>query len=224
MNKKNLLILYILFILLLFLTNFKSYNNIKYNIPIKKSFTLNKIIIVGDSRMELINKSSVVNIPDFVFIDAKGGAKIDWLKSIGIPVLNENIKDNKYHYHIVFNLGVNDLNRFIDIDLRVKEYYKLYRNIYMMNKNKNISYYFLSVNPVDENTIYNYWPSNIRTNNKIEYFNNKMIELDSKDRFMTYCDSYNTLNFKLYDGLHFEEETNKLILKYIIRSCVNLNF
>ena len=35
-----------------------------------------------------------------------------------------------------------------------------------------------------------------------------------------YCDSYNTLDFKTDDGLHYTRDTNKDIINYIANKCV----
>ena len=227
-NKKSISLIIIICLLLIISLFYENYNfesklqNYNYNntsIPL-----MNKIIIIGDSRMELINnKREKLKIPDSVVFIARSGAKINWLYDSGIPELYKIINNKKkYNYHIVFNLGVNDLDDDVSISDLASKYYKIYKQI--ITNNNDISFYFLSVNPVDENRIYKYFSRyNGRTNKKIEEFNNYFINKLKKEKLnnINYCDSYNNLNFYLPDGLHYD--TNINIMQYIINNCVNTN-
>lgn len=225
------LFVFIIFFILICISNQKN-NVIKYkfnltNINLKP---LNYIVVVGDSRMEFIeNNRNNLNIPNSLFIDAKSGARINWLIDTGLPTLY-NIINNRLdnvQYHVIFNLGVNDINDIndinydIDINKRAEEYFKIYRNL--INIYKDIKFYILSVNPVDESRIYIKFPYNKRTNNKIEQFNNYFIGKLNSENFdnVEYCDSYNNLTFNLPDGLHFDDYTDQKIIDYIINGCVD---
>lgn len=226
--KKYLFILIFYLFLISIITN-----NINKLIPKTKELEeektvleINKIIIIGDSRMELINnKKQVLNIPNSIVFIAKSGAKISWLYEIGLQKLYETIEHRKkYKYHVVFNLGVNDLDDDVNIVNLANEYYKVYNRI--IRDNRDISFYLLSVNPVDENRIYtNFSMHNKRTNDKIEKFNNYLMNFINKDKLknVKYCDSYNELEFYLPDGLHYDTQTDKKIIKYIIEKCVKIS-
>lgn len=176
------------------------------------------IIIVGDSRMELLEKRrNNINIPYYVEFDARSGADINWFKEVGIPKLYNMLDDKNNTYKVVFNLGVNDLDENIDIKKRVYEYYKIYKNI-MLN-NKTVKFYYLTVNPIDDDIINTIWKSNIRTNKKIEKFNNYM-KYYIKNTNMLYCNSYKEIKFNLPDGLHYDYNTDILILDYVLNKCV----
>lgn len=199
-------------------------DNYKYKI-IDNSllYDLNKIVIVGDSRMWLIDVSrDKLNIPSNIIFDAESGARIDWLHNKGIYKLEEIIKNmnSNYKYSVIFNLGVNDLDSDSDVEEIAREYFDTYKKIIV--NNKNISFYFLSVNPIDDVTIYEKFSKyNKRTNKKIEKFNNYFNHRLKKEDLSNakYCDSYNNLKFVLPDGLHYDLDTDKRIINYIIRNC-----
>ena len=226
--KKSLIILMFCLIFIPLIINHINKSELKKEeiINNKSIYDLNKIIIIGDSRMELINnKRYELTIPNSIIFIAKSGAKISWLYETGLPQLYKVInQDEKYKYHVVFNLGVNDLNSDIDIKNLAKEYYNAYKSA--IRNYKDVSFYFLSVNPVDENRIYTHFnPNNKRTNKKIKELNNYFINFINKDNLknVKYCDSYNNLKFYLPDGLHYDTETDKKIIKYIIKECVEIN-
>lgn len=187
---------------------------------------INKIIIIGDSRMDLINsKREKLNIPSSIDFIAKSGARIDWLYNTGFPELKKKLKDsNKYKYHIVFNLGVNDLNSDTSATKLARNYYTIYKKI--IEQNNNVSFYFLSVNPIDEDRIFKYFsPYNKRSNERIEEFNKYFISKLNELKLynVQYCDSYNNLNFYLPDGLHYDTKTDEKIINFIINNCVKIN-
>ena len=176
------------------------------------------IVIVGDSRMELLERRrNEISIPYYVEFNAKSGADINWFIEKGIPNLYKILKNKKHKYKVIFNLGVNDLNDNINIKNRTYEYYKLYKNIKM--NNKDTKFYYLTVNPIDDNNINIKWKKNIRTNKKIEKFNKYMKSYMEKTN-ITYCDSYSNIEFNLPDALHFDKETDILILDYILNKCI----
>jgi len=230
MNFKNKLIILIVFVFSCFIIFISMYNYIfdnkiyyDLNSTYKKSILNNtKVIVVGDSRMQQINNTkNKLNIPLNFEFDSKGGAIIKWLYDIVINELNKYINDNRYNYIVVFNLGVNDLNCDIDPKILAKKYFNTYKKI--INNNKDIKFYFLSVNPIVEKVINHHDPKQKRTNKKIEEFNKYFINKinDKNINNFNYCDSYNNLKFNLPDGLHYDSNTNKNIINYIINNYIN---
>ena len=179
-----------------------------------------KLIIVGDSRMELIKKDKEINIPfNFKFV-AKSGMKIAWLKDKALDEVNDIIDNNKYNYDIVVNMGVNDLNddKYDGADI-ADEYFDIY--LKLAKDHPSINLYLLSVNPIDEKKINKYWTNN-RTTSEIRTFN-KTIQARLKEENMDnmfYCDSYHDLKFETNDGLHYTQNTNRKIIDYIANKCV----
>lgn len=179
-----------------------------------------KVIIVGDSRMELIEKDKEINIPfNFEFV-AKSGMKIAWLKDKALDEVNDIIDNNKYNYDIVVNMGVNDLNddKYDGADI-ANDYFDIY--LKLAKDHPSINLYLLSVNPIDEKKINKYWTNN-RTTSEIRTFN-KTIQARLKEENMDnmfYCDSYHDLKFETNDGLHYTQNTNRKIIDYIANKCV----
>ena len=229
MKFKNILVLtiFIIFILTLLYSFSLIINEKEYRIVTNTSIKLEikKIILVGDSRMDLMSKSrKELDIPNSVIFDAKNGVKIDWFYKTGISKLYDIVSNKKYKYYVVFNLGVNDLHYVEDVELRVQEYYKLYNNI--VKNNPNIDFYFLSVNPIIEDVLKeNFGYDDKKTNKKIDRFNKEMKNLidNSNLNNFKYCDSNNSLDFIIPDGIHYDLNTNKNILDFIINRCIKIN-
>ncbi len=185
--------------------------------------SLNKIIIIGDSRMDLLKDNKKVEIPSNVEFIAKSGAAISWLEDIALDKFYE-VMDNRnddYTYHVVVNLGVNDLNHTDNTRLIAKNYYNIYKELF--EEYPDVNFYLLSVNPVDDDIINKKIPNNIRSNAKVENLNSLMIEYMNEDSLsnVTYCDSYHNIDFETSDGLHYNTETDKKIIDYITNECVN---
>lgn len=188
-----------------------------------KNIAYNKVVIVGDSRMENISfNEDDLNIPINFIFDAKGRATIDWFKETGIVKLKDILenKDRNYHYHVVINMGVNDIQYAYDIKDRVKEYFLLYKNLYLTYS--EVDFYILSVNPVDDK-ILSKDKNSRRTNKRIEEFNGYVSDsvMNSDANNIYYCNSYDKIDFNLPDGLHYDDETNQKIIEYITNRCVN---
>ena len=223
--------IFLLTIITSFLILFVPFNLIKnerkYSIVFNNNIKLEikKIILVGDSRMELMYKSRKdLNIPRSIIFDAKSGARINWFISDGIPNLYKIINDKDYKYYVVFNLGVNDLHYVEDVESRAQEYYKLYNNI--INNNPNVNFYFLSVNPIIEDVLKeNFGHDDKKTNKKINTFNKEMKRLIGKNSLnnFKYCDSNNSLDFVIPDGIHYDLNTNRNILDFILNRCIKIN-
>ena len=189
-------------------------------VDMKEEKLFNKVIVVGDSRMSLIvDNKDLVKPFNFMFV-AKSGMKIDWLKDYALGQVKEILKNENYKYHIVVNMGVNDLN---DVEYKgddiSKKYFKLYKDLAKEYPEAKI--YLLSVNPIDDELI-NQKPYNNRTTEEILLFNKTTQDLLKRNGLdnMYYCDSYNQVNFKTDDGLHYRDETNREILDYIDNECV----
>ena len=197
-------------------------NKIKLNSQKITDITLNKVIIVGDSRMEFIEEAADdLNIPiNFSFI-AKSGATIDWFSNIALPELKTQLDnmDTNYTYHVVINMGVNDFNFLQNVNPRANEYFSYYQKLAFTYP--EVKFYMLSVNPVFDN-IYIYRPTNKRTNEKINTFNSTMNQLVHNSSFknMYTCDSNHSVDFDSPDGLHYDINTDQRILDYIANKCV----
>ena len=220
MNKKSFIlsILFILFFVLIITTENKS-NKLKIN----NIYNLNKVVIVGDSRMSLINEAKdSYNIPQNYIIVSKSGAQINWLEDYALNKVYRILKntDNNYKYNVVFNLGVNDIIHHSDSnpkELAIK-YFNMYLKV--INYFDDVDFYFLSINPLDDNNFPN-WKNN-KGNEKIKKLNIYMKDLikNSNKSNIYYCNSYGNINFKTLDGLHYTDQTNIDIINYIDKNCV----
>ena len=235
-NRKSLICIGVLFVSVFSILTVTAGENEKSTQVKKMSFlddnsngmiqdiSLNKVVIVGDSRMELItSKEDELDIPNNFIFDALSGARRKWLIDSGRPKLEKILdnKDNNYTYHVVFNLGVNDLNSSDNPKTLADKYFDIYKEIIF--EYSDVYFYFLSVNPIDEDVIEEKFSPNERTNDKIEVFNARMYEnmVDLNNKRVNYCDAYNRLKFGLPDGLHYDDETDQRIVDFIARDCIN---
>lgn len=181
----------------------------------------NRIMIIGDSRMALMEEDDdLVKPTNFDFV-AKSAMKYPWFHDEALPQAHKLLEKDDYdHYDIVVNMGVNDLNNDIDITKRADMYFKQYEKLAQYND--KVDLYILSVNPIFEKRLNETQPDNIRTNKKIEDFNKEIQTKlnDTSEKNMYYCDSYNKINFKSDDGIHYVRNVNKQIIKYIINDCI----
>ena len=189
-----------------------------------KDITYNRVILIGDSRMEnILKRKDYIDIPVNFKIIAKGGATIKWFKEEALPYLEELLdsKNSKYKYHVVINQGVNDLNL---NDKKSPEYHSsTYTEIYddLLNKYKDVDFYILSVNPIDEDVIDYYW-NQTRTEKDVVDFNKYTINwiYNTNHSNIKYCDSFNEMEFMMLDGLHYTKQTDIDILNYIVNRCL----
>ena len=199
--------------------------NIKNNKSnyIKKSiYSLNRIVIVGDSRMSLMNSSRYeLNIPSNYIFVAKSGAQIDWLEDYALHKTYKILKrkDSRYKYNVIFNLGVNDLIHYNEVDVKEKanDYFNMY--LKLINYFDDVDFYFLSVNPIDQK--FTKWEKADK-NNRIEKFNTYIRRRIKNSNLSNvyYCNTYNNVSFNTFDGLHYTDETNTKIINYIDRNCI----
>lgn len=231
--KYIIIIVFFVFLLFLFFRQNRSLddsfvkNKIPRSTPFEKKYVkdirFNKVIIIGDSRMQrLRDRKQSIDIPlNFIFI-AKGGAKIDWLEETACDDLYYYLDnaDKQYKYHVVVNMGVNDLEDNSSYDVFSKKYYKIFTRL--MNKYPNVTFYFMSVNPIIEKVLNKWQPWSFRTDKKIELFNdslNNKIMYDNYDNYY-YCDSYSNIDFSIPDGIHYDKVTDQKIVNYIVNNCL----
>lgn len=188
-----------------------------------QGFASNKVIVVGDSRIEyILDERNKYSLPvNFRYI-AKSGAGYSWFESVALSKLEQILKMSSTDetYHVVFNMGVNDLQYTGDYIKVSDDYYEEVKKLAI--RYPRFKFYYLSVNPIDDVKIFNHDPNNIRSNEKIEKFNQNINEKrkESGLRNFNYCDSYNEVEFKTPDGLHYNVETNQKIINYISNNCV----
>lgn len=218
-------------IIIIFNKNFLKKENIKFKEipdrtfrrePIKDIF-YNKVIIIGDSRMEFLNdRGDSIRIPsNFDFI-ALSGTTINWFENDALEKLNLKLKnmDKNYQYHVVINMGVNDLNDNVDAIKHADNYYLLFKKL--VSRYNNVNFYILSVNPINDKIINRFFRIQYRTTSKILSFNNELVFKIDKSHFnnLSYCDSYNNIDFGIPDGLHYDKATDQRIVDYIVNDCV----
>lgn len=182
----------------------------------------NKIIVVGDSRMEFINNDKTIKKPFNLEFVAKSSTHLDWFEDTAVKRIKKIINDD-FKYNVVINMGVNDLN-WLKKDYNEEDLAEDYFNAYeeLISEYSNVNFYLLSVNPLEEKIIKEKIPDNKRSNKSIKKYNSYLKEKikDSKLDNVAYCDSYNTLDFETIDGLHYNKKTNEVILNYIINDCI----
>ena len=201
----------------------KSIHNDKSSV---KSITYNKLIIIGDSRMEFLEKrGESIDIPTNSFFIALNGASFDWFNDTALDKLESKLDnlDSRYKYHVVLNMGVNDLQNEQKPSHYVNNYYEKYLDL--MKKYSNVNFYFLSVNPITESKLNKWQPWSYRTNERIEEFNYELNYKLKKQELSNYfyCDSYNNIEFGIPDGIHYDEETDQKIIDFISNKCIIYN-
>lgn len=204
------------------------YQNIYFKVENCLNKTLNnlkksKVIIVGDSRMEFIdNDKEIIKPFNFEFV-AKSGMRIDWFKNTALPKVRKILKDNEFNYYIIVNMGVNDLNSNYKGKEIAEDYFELYSKL--AKGYPDVDVYIMSVNPIWEDKLNKWEKPNKRTVKKIKLFNNTIQNelTESSLENIHYCDAYNTINFNSDDGLHYTQDTNKDIIKYIVSKCIDFN-
>ena len=92
--------------------------------------------------MEYIkDRGDSIDIPsNFNFI-ALSGTRINWFANDAMNELEKKLKnmDHRYKYHVVINMGVNDLNDLIPSENHAKEYFSLFYDLWD-SKNYKIQY------------------------------------------------------------------------------------
>lgn len=199
-------------------------NNTIENIPseITTYYPSDKILIIGDSRM--VGASKAVSL-DNVFFVAKNGATCNYFWEEAVPeaekILEQYPED---HFTIFLNLGINDLDK-LERETKQKELdnkticdANTYADYYRQLKEKwpTHNFFFLSVNPLDENVLKTgkYKNAIMSTNKKVEEFNEKVASKLSEKDFL-YCDTFHQLmdaGYESPDGLHYSDKTYQDII------------
>lgn len=175
-----------------------------------------KLVLIGDSRTVGMYSSYYEDEGNEIYIEdkndffwsAKVGAGYSWFKDTGLPAAEKELEDNT---DIVILMGVNDCQNVKAaasyatlINDKVDEWEKTY---------ENINVYYVSLNPISEDTIYS------TTNNNVETWNKKITQLLSED--VTYIDTYDivkdTVDYS-NDGLHYQSSTYKYIYKLVLNN------
>ncbi len=145
------------------------------------------VIWLGDSRTVGLQEA-VEDYSEDVFIGASGEG-YEWLSETGVPLLERAI-DEHPGWPVVCNMGVNDYEN-------ITNYLDLYENLCTLYP--DVVFYFLSVNPVDDER------SQSVSNENINWFN-EQIKAVYPD---TYIDSYSYLlgnQIETEDGVHYSSE------------------
>ncbi len=159
---------------------------------------ITKRIFLGDSRT--VGMKSAVNSSDDIWscLESQG---LKWMKETGFPNIKNKLSNGTA---LIILMGVNDL-------YNVSNYATYINDLYDQYSSKGVYFYFVSVNPVNNN--YLYLDSNIKN------FNQKIkSSLNSKIKYID-TNSYLVSNgFDTLDGLHYTNDTYKTIYNYIIKS------
>ena len=178
------------------------------------------VIIIGDSRFEhIVREKEAYIIPsNFLFI-AKSAMEVNWFKKTAINELEKIIgnKGNELTYHVVINMGVNDIQFYRPFDSSIESYLNEYK--YLIDKYQEVNFYLLSINPILEKKLKIVQPNNVRTNEDIAKFNKALIRFSNSNR-ITYCPSNENIDFVTNDGIHYTKETNQKIITYIAQRCI----
>ena len=155
-----------------------------------------RIIFVGDSRTVGMQKSVNPYTDPCVFIGASGEGYA-WFERSGIHRLERTLA--RYpDTPVVFNLGVNDTSS-------ISQYIRSY--VSLMEKYPDTDFWFLSVNPVTEDSL-------MVPDSDIVEFNHIL-----KEAFPAqYLDSYSWMKedgFESVDGIHYSEETYLAIHDFV---------
>lgn len=178
-----------------------------------------EIIIIGDSRFEHIVKDrNSYEIPqNFIFI-AKSAMEVNWFVDEASKKLRYILDSNDdKKYHVVINMGVNDIQYYKNYDESINSYLNEYADL--ISDYPDVEFYLLSINPIVESKLIKVQPDNVRTSDDIRYFNNRLVHFSVKER-ISYCDAINKIDFETNDGIHYTKKTNQDIINFILNDCV----
>ena len=219
--RKKSLFVFLIFISFFAFVFFKSGYNLFYTdklIDINlESIKSNRVIIIGDSRFKrIVRERDKYVIPSNFFFIAESAKDIKWFKKEALSQLYKML-DNNYLYHVVINMGVNDIQFTRPFDDDINSYKAEFKKL--IKKYPNVKFYYLSINPIEEDKMNYFYPENRRTNSEIMFFNNEMHDFTIKNN-IKYCSSFDDVLFNTTDGIHYDEETNQRIINYINNKCV----
>jgi len=162
-------------------------------------------IFVGDSRTVAMKKAVTETYPeDTCTYIAKEGEGYEWLYHHAIVELEELLRERP-DATVIFNLGINDLDK-------LNSYISFYKEVFAAHPNTN--FYFMSVNPIEPEKF-----NNRITTEDVITFNQRFIDEFPEQ----YLDCYNHLlseDFSTIDGLHYHDSTSLKIHHYAIMILV----
>lgn len=163
------------------------------------------LLYVGDSRM--VGMKSALNNSNIHFI-AKESKGYNWLTEQKENIEN-TIKNNKISF-VVFNLGVNDLSS-------IDSYLNFYNNTYLNSNDDGVYYFFLSVNPINDNKA-KASGYEVKDANVVKFNNKLQSAVGDK-----YIDSYTQIKDILdtQDGIHYQATTYQLIHYIVVNYIMN---
>ena len=157
-----------------------------------------RILFVGDSRTVGM-KNALSDRVDHCITIAASGEGYEWFERSALGRIRRTLKRFP-HLPVVFNLGVNDTES-------IDNYIRAYRSL--MEEYPRLDFWFLSVNPVTEDSI-------LVPDQDVEAFN-RILKEAFPDR---YLDCYTWLkknNFECVDGVHYSEDTYLDIHDYTVK-------
>ena len=153
------------------------------------------IIFVGDSRTVGM-RNAMADLPDECVYVGESGEGFNWFDETGRDLMRNAIKDHP-GMPVVLNLGVNDTSSLRDYLIEYRTFAEVF---------PDTDFYFMSVNPVTEDSVH-------VTDEEIVTFNNAL-----KAAFpSTYIDTYSWMKkdgFESVDGVHYSEETYRDIRNF----------
>ena len=167
----------------------------------RRPLPVHHVIFVGDSRTVGMGKAEVQTGDDCVYI-GESGEGYDWFTETGIDLLDTAIRAYP-DSPVIYNLGVNDCSA-------VNAYIEVYHE--MEKAYPNTEFYYMSVNPVTED-------SKLVPNTDIIAFNRQL-----KNAFpQNYIDTWSWMTregFEDVDGIHYSEDQYCLIHDYAVRAVL----
>ena len=165
------------------------------------------IIYIGDSRT--VNIQNSLNNEKITYI-AEVGMGYSWFTSTAIPTLQQTLENSNNIKFIVIAMGYNDLAG--TNDGNVDKYINAFNDLII--KYSNINFFFMSVNPVEEEKEKNIAVAQggmaFISNSDIMSFNEKLQNgIDEK-----FIDVYNSVDLSAYstsDGVHYTADTSILV-------------
>lgn len=152
-------------------------------------------IFVGDSRTVSMGRA----LQDDCTYIGKDGEGYQWFSSNGVAELALALETDPTK-PVIYNLGVNDTE---NADL----YVALYKNL--ATQYSDTPFFYLSVNPLSDDSDFN------TSNDMIQTFN-QTIQQAFPDQYLNCYDYLTEHGFETVDGLHYTEETSKVIHDFVI--------
>lgn len=155
------------------------------------------VIFVGDSRTVGM-RNAMADLPDDCVYVGESGEGFNWFDETGRDLMRDAVNDHP-GMPVVMNLGVNDTSS-------LRDYLNEYRTFNQVFPHTD--FYFMSVNPVTEDSVH-------VTDEEIVTFNNAL-----KAAFPSrYIDTYRWMKkdgFESVDGVHYSEKTYRDIRQFAL--------